>query len=255
MQSPINIASQNVMVTRQLPPFNFFYYQVTENVFIKVVKSPKRTAQMAFIGSKVIFLKGGGLPDIYKLDEFHFHWGLELHKSSEHTIDGKHFPLELHIVHHQSKLYNFKTASTQPFGLAVVVFMFKLVPDENLGFKKFLGKFDANLGYLDNFALSEIIPVYDNLEYYRYYGSMTSPPCTESVIWSVMKKPIPISGEQLKALKHVLNPMGNPLLHNHRPLQNRNRRPIFSAIFKSSNDALCQKAKYWLALYMVVRLC
>ena len=47
----------------------------------------------------VAVLTGGPLVGQYELLQLHFHWGASADRGSEHTIDGKRFPAELHIVH------------------------------------------------------------------------------------------------------------------------------------------------------------
>ncbi len=60
----------------------------------------------------------------------------------------------------------------------------------------------------------------DNKEYYRFNGSLTTPPCTEGVLWMVMKNQVAVSAEQVKQLAEVLE---HP---NNRPVQAVNARPI-----------------------------
>ena len=55
----------------------------------------------------------------------------------------------------------------------------------------------ATVSIMEEFSLEDIIS--DGLgDYYRYRGSLTTPPCYESVIWTVFEKPIPISSRQVK---------------------------------------------------------
>ena len=55
----------------------------------------------------------------------------------------------------------------------------------------------ATLSVTEEFNLADIIA--DGLgDYYRYHGSLTTPPCYESVIWTVFENPIPISSRQVK---------------------------------------------------------
>ena len=59
-----------------------------------------------------------------------------------------------------------------------------------------------------------------NRSYYRFNGSLTTPPCSEGVRWFVMKKPVAVSKAQIDAFKTV---MGHD---NNRPLQPVNARTI-----------------------------
>ena len=72
-------------------------------------------------------LTGGPLSDTYNVLQLHFHWGSDDTKGSEHFYDGKAYPLEVHIVHINSK-YNgdVDTILASVDGLAVTGFMFTL---------------------------------------------------------------------------------------------------------------------------------
>ncbi|KAL8593390.1 hypothetical protein ACOMHN_067065 [Nucella lapillus] len=88
---------------------------------------------MSNLGSQVI-LRGGGLSVDYVLDQFHFHWGSRNDVGSEHLIDGKAFPLEMHMVHHSA--YD----SSQ---LAVLSFLFEMHQTDNPNFNTVLRYFDG----------------------------------------------------------------------------------------------------------------
>ncbi|KAL1449052.1 hypothetical protein WDU94_000290 [Cyamophila willieti] len=66
-------------------------------------------------------LTGGPLHHKYRLEQFHCHWGCGSSKGSEHTVDGKSYAGELHLVHWNSdKYHTFGEAAGQPDGLAVL---------------------------------------------------------------------------------------------------------------------------------------
>ena len=64
----------------------------------------------------------------------------------------------------------------------------------------------------------EILPA--KRDYYRFNGSLTTPPCSEGVRWLVMKQPISASKEQIDQFLHVIHH------HNNRPVQAVNARPV-----------------------------
>ena len=68
-------------------------------------------------GSSLI---GGPLDGEYELLQFHVHWGSEETRGSEHTIDGKNYAAELHLVHWNKKYETPKDAADKPDGLAVL---------------------------------------------------------------------------------------------------------------------------------------
>ena len=65
--------------------------------------------------------------------------------------------------------------------------------------------------------LNQLLPT--ERSYYTYMGSLTTPPCSEGVLWMVMKQPVPISGEQIDIFAR-LYPM------NARPIQSASGRLI-----------------------------
>ncbi|XP_028777161.1 alpha carbonic anhydrase 7-like [Neltuma alba] len=149
----------------------------------------------------------------FLLQGAHWHW------PSEHLINGKRFDLELHMVHQ----------FTQPDGTnktAVVTVLYKLGrPDPFLSkleeYIKAIGEEgeEKSLGVIDP---SEIEVGRDHL-YYRYIGSLTAPPCTEGVIWTISNKIRTFSRKQLNLL---VNSVQYYAKRNARPLQPLNNREV-----------------------------
>ncbi|KAK7284996.1 hypothetical protein RJT34_19751 [Clitoria ternatea] len=144
------------------------------------------------------------------LQQSHWHW------PSEHTINGRRYALELHMVH----------VGPQPDGTnktAVVTLLYKYGSSDP--FISELAKYiieedgEKSLGVIDP---SEI-KMGGNL-YYRYIGSLTAPPCTEGVIWTINKKVSSVSRGQVKLLKHAV--LKRYAKRNARPLQPLNQREV-----------------------------
>ncbi|KAA0717404.1 Carbonic anhydrase 4 [Triplophysa tibetana] len=76
---------------------------------------------------------------------------------------------------------------------------------------------------LNQFILSE-----ENMtNYYRYEGSLTTPGCTEVVVWTVFENPIPLDKEQLRAFSSLKFHDGKPMVGTFRPVQSRNGRMVY----------------------------
>ncbi|MBI5234429.1 MAG: carbonic anhydrase [Deltaproteobacteria bacterium] len=139
----------------------------------------------------------------YELLQFHFHG------PSEHTINGKSFDLELHLVH--------KNVDGE---LAVIGVMIEKGAHNN-GLDEIWGKFPQEAGEKE--ALDQPIDIAAVMPrsktYITYQGSLTTPPCTEGVAWFVLKTPIQMSGEQLEEFAHIIK-------KNNRPVQPLNNRKI-----------------------------
>jgi carbonic anhydrase len=119
----------------------------------------------------------------YELVQFHFH------APSEHVLAGRHFPMELHLVHRSTD------------GRLAVIGILIREGNENSAlaplFEDLPGKErEAEV----ELSPTEILPA--SRTSYRYRGSLTTPPCSEDVRWIVLKEPIELSRDQILAFTH-----------------------------------------------------
>jgi len=148
-----------------------------------------------------------------------FHW----HAPSEHTVDGKYYDLELHIVH------LFEDGS---LGGVVGIFFDRAAGGSSEN--DFLSSFNFGDSYVD-----EPTQVYDvNLQnfldginqerFWCYKGSLTTPPCTEGVYWTVIEEVQSISEEQLAGftMHYADNSDFAEGKGNHREVQPLNKRTL-----------------------------
>ncbi|KAF0719490.1 Aste57867_990 [Aphanomyces stellatus] len=138
------------------------------------------------------------------------------HAPSEHTIDGLHFDLELHFVH-----------SDASGNLAVLGVFFHVDDDAPDAHNPFLDQFVPGFGLLeqphDNYTLPLVSAQgfgFEAANVFRYEGSLTTPPYTEGVAWSVSTEVQRMSEDQFDAFKHVIEE------ENFRPTQCANGRDI-----------------------------
>ncbi len=140
----------------------------------------------------------------YQLKQFHFH------TPSEHTVNGKHFPMEVHFVH-QSADGNF----------AVVGALFEEGPaNEHLA--QIISHFPKAKGDAAHFPDKQIdlqLHLPASQAAYYYIGSFTTPPRTENVEWIVLRDPIKANHPQLEAFAARLH-------HNNRPVQSLHDRKV-----------------------------
>jgi len=190
-QSPIDIRGG---VTVNLDPVQFDYRGTGFNVV-----DNGHTVQVNIGGGNSIEVMGRR----YELVQFHFH------RPSEERINGRQFDMVAHLVH------------KDPEGrLAVVAVMLDrgsahpLVQTvwNNLPLEK--GDEVAARSTMD---LNDLLPT--DRRYYTYMGSLTTPPCSEGVLWMVMQQPVTISNEQIAVFSR-LYPM------NARPIQSASGRLI-----------------------------
>jgi len=139
----------------------------------------------------------------YNLLQYHFH------TPSEHTIAGQPAPMEVHLVH--------KNQNTG----ALVVLGVMLVPGEaNPVLEAVLTSAPAEAGpprEVSDVKLDPARLLPASRDYFRYEGSLTTPPCSEVVHWVVFKQPVTVSAAQIDAF-------AKRFPHNARPVQPANRR-------------------------------
>ncbi|XP_030014520.1 carbonic anhydrase 14 isoform X1 [Sphaeramia orbicularis] len=193
----------------------------------------------------------GGLPWLFTAVQMHLHWGSggPSHGGSEHTINGVSADAELHVVHYNSELYsNMSIAMTQKDGLAVLGILIETGEETNTAFNNILN-YLSRIRHADQKALIPAFDVQSLLpkdlgRYYRYNGSLTTPPCYQSVFWTVFSEKVQISKAQLYKMETILysskaEEKDRMLLQdNYRMTQPLNHRVIFASFSADSGKEL-----------------
>eukprot|EP01084_Bolivina_argentea_P016646 31127_1 len=192
----------------------------------------------------------------YCFDSMHFHWGKTSESGSEHTINGKHFPLELHLVHFSCDYYKSSVAqSAYSSGnleetydddniLAVISVLFEISSEGNPVLEDILNDIvvagvtehntpEQRLGthlielYYSDFDLMGLLP--NNKEIIGYEGSLTTPPCYETVRWNILKNTMNVSEEQMGRFRKLLESTNitDFIASNYRPTKLLNNRVIY----------------------------
>nr|ANJ59761.1 alpha carbonic anhydrase 6 [Corallium rubrum] len=225
-QSPIDIEPRQTTYKENLENSLVFNYGWT-NTPSYIMKNNGHSLQVNVPSARATLTYNA---KSFALDQFHFHWGCENGKGSEHLINGLSYPAELHLVHHNERYSSLAEAVDKPDGLAVVSVMIK-VGRYNKAFRKFL-RFSPNVidagqsVYVPSFDLTRLLPG-NKEKFYRYDGSLTTPPCYESVTWTVMDGTIEISQSQLNRFRKLRRSDGQALVDNFRPVQPTNNRMVF----------------------------
>ncbi|XP_074311800.1 alpha carbonic anhydrase 1, chloroplastic-like [Silene latifolia] len=206
-QSPIDINTYEVVVNNTLETLERDY----------TVKNATLSTQGTVIGVLFPGRKGGLKIDgkTYKLAQFHFH------APSEHFLNGVQYAAELHQVH-----------TAKDGSRAVVGVLFKHGPPSpyiNMMMPqlKELAKTPCPGNHTTWTVITEFKSSFLRKwprNYYRYHGSLTTPPCDENVLWSVLTEVKTISKEQIEALKAPLCDVNK---NNARPTQPLNDRKVF----------------------------
>ncbi|XP_077471766.1 carbonic anhydrase 6 isoform X1 [Stigmatopora argus] len=178
-----------------------------------------------------------GMPGKYTAVQMHLHWGgWDLEASgAEHTIDGIRYMAELHVVHYNSdKYHSFTEARDKPDGLAVLAFFYEDGHFENTYYSDFISnlakiKYAGQSMNISSLDVRSMLP--ENLNhFFRYQGSLTTPPCYESILWTVFDTPITLSHNQIRKLESTLMDIDNKTLWNdYRMAQPLNDRVVESS--------------------------
>ncbi|WP_395703167.1 carbonic anhydrase [Aquabacterium sp.] len=190
-QSPIDIRGG---VRVDLDPIQFDYrpthFRVIDN---------GHTVQVNLDGGNSIEVQGRR----YDLVQFHFH------RPSEERIDGRQFDMVAHLVHKdpEGRLAVVAVLLDRGSAHAVVQQVWNNLPLEK-------GEELAAKAPID---MNQLLP--EDKRYYTYMGSLTTPPCSEGVLWMVMQQPVPIAPDQINVFAR-LYPM------NARPIQSASGRLI-----------------------------
>jgi carbonic anhydrase len=191
-QSPINIVTKSV-IKSDIAPLDTHYV----NSKVEIVNNG-HTVQLNLTSAGFAYLKNKQ----YKLLQFHFH------TPSEEKINGKNFPLVIHLVH-----------KDDVGNLGVIAVMIKQ-GKENIALKNVfinLPKTEGKKELADKINPSDFLP--HSLSYYGFNGSLTTPPCSEGVAWHVLKEPIELSKGQIESFKTIFK-------MNARPIQALNGRVV-----------------------------
>ncbi|KAL2099959.1 hypothetical protein ACEWY4_004353 [Coilia grayii] len=189
-----------------------------------------------------MMVSGGGLPGTYITLQLHFHWGSLATNGSEHTIHTQRFPMEMHIVNMKSNYPNLTSAMEDPSGLAVLAVFMDVNYTENTNFTPIIKALSAvpHRGQSTNvkpFALANLLPLDHMGLYYRYHGSLTTPPCSQVVEWTVYEVPVQISRSQYEQFATELfsteEEEEDVLLQNNF----RHVHPTFSRVVYASREA------------------
>jgi carbonic anhydrase len=191
-QSPVDLTG---FVEADLKPISLDYHGSATEIL-----NNGHTVQANFGAGDTITVDGRA----FVLKQIHFH------TPSENHIDGQAFPLEAHFVHRDDQ-----------GNLAVIAVMFK-EGKENLAIAKLWRqmpeKADERAALVSKFVAAELLPA--SRDHYRFNGSLTTPPCSEGVLWMVMKESVTISREQVERFARVIHHANN------RPVQPLNARAV-----------------------------
>ncbi|XVF55734.1 hypothetical protein PTKIN_Ptkin06aG0060700 [Pterospermum kingtungense] len=202
-QSPINVLKNLTVHNKLLKPLTRSYKPanatLVNNGFNVGLRFEEYAGEVSINGKN------------YELKQMHWHL------PSEHRINGERFAAELHLVHR---------AADKSIAVVAVLYREKHADPFIAKIMHGLNKLDKEKGKAEEVAMGTL----DTRQlkrrcrkYYRYFGSLTTPPCSENVTWNILGTVRTISKEQIAALDIPLN---SNCKKNARPCQPLNGRMI-----------------------------
>ncbi|MFZ3220880.1 MAG: carbonic anhydrase family protein, partial [Rhodoferax sp.] len=196
-QSPIAI-DDNASLQGPAEALQFGYTPSTGTVV-----NNGHTIQVDVQGDNTLRVRGS----TYQLRQFHFH------TPAEEVVNGRRADMVVHLVHQNAEgqlaVVAVQLVAGEPNTLIDTVWTYMpLDTGDHVRIPAGL----LNLG--------ELLPT--DQRYYQYMGSLTTPPCTEGVLWMVLKQPVTVSPSQLRLFTQIY-------ANNARPVQPVNGRPVRDA--------------------------
>ncbi|XP_057701959.1 receptor-type tyrosine-protein phosphatase gamma-like isoform X1 [Corythoichthys intestinalis] len=243
-QSPINIIDQDAKMSTEFQEITLEGFD-TESSNKTSMKNTGKT--VAIMLKDDYFVRGAGLPGRFKAEKVEFHWGPSNgSEGSEHSIKGRRYPVEMQIYMYNSDDFDSLSAALREKRIIAAMAVFLQVSGRDNpavdpiihGLKGVVHHEKETL--LEPFVLKDLLP--SSLgSYYRYTGSLTTPPCSKIVEWIIFSRPIYVSFKQLEAFYSIFTTEQQDhvksveyLRSNFRPIQSLDNRHVFKSAVKDA---------------------
>ncbi|XP_021194409.3 carbonic anhydrase 1 [Helicoverpa armigera] len=178
------------------------------------------------------YLEGGPFLEKHVLSQIHFHWGANMMEGSDHAVDDRRYPGEMHVSFFRSEYLTQEEALHHHDGVTMICYIIKygVSPDERLSWvleginRVQEAQTNTRIGPL---PMSRLLPMFFE-DYFLYWGTLETVKDEKYVIkWLVPRTTLFASLEQMNEFRRLWGPWDEPNLRNYRPLQERGGRHVF----------------------------
>uniref|UniRef100_H3A5V0 Carbonic anhydrase-related protein 11 n=1 Tax=Latimeria chalumnae TaxID=7897 RepID=H3A5V0_LATCH len=246
-QSPINVNTSQVIYDPFLPPLRL---SLSGKKINGTLHNTGRHVSLRPDGNQMMNISGGPLLYNHRLEEIRLHFGSADEHGSEHLVNEKGFSAEVQMLHYNQELYNnVSEASRSPNGLAVISLFVKVGDSCNPFLSKILSRetmtqisFKGDAFPLPDMKLDTLFP--ETFGFLTYQGSMSTPPCYETVTWIIIDRPLTVTSVQMHSLRLLSQNLPSHIFHsmsdNSRPTQPLNNRNIRANLDFRKAGVKCQ---------------
>ncbi|XP_030634258.1 receptor-type tyrosine-protein phosphatase gamma [Chanos chanos] len=243
-QSPVDISDDDAQVSQECQELTLEGFE-TKSSNKTLMKNTGKTVSILLRND--YFVQGAGLPGRFKAEKVEFHWGqMNGSVGSEHSINGIKFPVEMQIyLYNPDDFDSLNTAIRERRIIAAIAVFFQVGRKDNsavepviTGLKRVVHHEKET--FLGSFVLRDLLP--SSLgSYYRYTGSLTTPPCSKVVEWIIFSRPVYLSHHQLEAFYSIFTTEQQDhvksveyLRNNHRPTQDLDSRQVYKSAVREA---------------------